>query len=173
MSILSLENYENFDITIKVQNEVVIHVENQINQMAIASQIHVHSILWFMNKLNFWQMANGVQLKENQELKNLFIFWTCYKWICEAPVIKELHTTDLNPILIPSGRVSVIVVILIHCHNYDDSDSLHCNLLRPSTMAFRNASLCRRKDETWPPVTHLTSDPGQALCSSKTECLGI
>lgn len=56
------------------------------------------------------------------------------------------------------------------CHK---GDSFHSNLSSPSTMALRNSPLWSRKDETCPPVTHLTSEPGQAFWSSSTECFGM
>ena len=47
------------------------------------------------------------------------------------------------------------------------------NLSRASTMALRNESLWSKKEDTWPPVTHRTSEPGHAFWSSMTECVGI
>lgn len=60
--------------------------------------------------------------------------------------------------------------LTLYCHN---GDSFQFNLLSPSTMALRNSPLWRMKDETCPPVTHLTSEPGQAFSSSSTECFGM
>ncbi|GKV34619.1 hypothetical protein SLEP1_g42982 [Rubroshorea leprosula] len=56
---------------------------------------------------------------------------------------------------------------------HHEEDSFHSNRSSASTIALRNSPLWRRKEETCPPVTHLTSEPGHAFSSSKTECFGM
>lgn len=112
-------------------------------------------------KRNVTVLIYGAQNNEEQILKRLyFLLPFLISFLCFFNKMLEAFLQENQK------------VIKKNYHHHQDS-SFHCNLLSPSTMALRNSPLWRRKDETWPPVTHLTSEPGQAFCSSSTECFGI
>ena len=103
-------------------------------------------IKWILDILTTFESEKNV--KKNKWYNNKRRFKT-YTW---RPVLFELTRS---------------CVMLGHY------DSFHSTLSRPSTIALRNSSLWRIKEETCPPVTHLTSEPGHAFWSSNTECFGM
>ena len=85
------------------------------------------------------------------------------------PHYKDTRLTWMNSVESPK-REQKSVAINGECTT---SMKLHQgNRSSPSWIAFWKVLLCSMKEETWPPLTHLTSDPGHAACIFSTEWSG-